>query len=252
MLECVRHGVQRFQQERDCGQVRRVDVTPDADLRLVAALLHTVSNRSYGEAYRQAAGLDEAGRREVVTTSMRHMELYDAMLREFEHVGCTFEVSLSAACFGQLKRHRMMTLTAQSYDPALGLTIPPAVRAAGFADEVRSLASRAEELSLRIGAASPAAAPYALLNAHRRRALVSVNARELYHVSRLREDQHAQWDIRVLAGEMVNQAREVMPLTLLLAGGKDAYAQRYTEVYGEPPKVGSPTLPGANVPCGAG
>ncbi|MDP7115364.1 MAG: FAD-dependent thymidylate synthase, partial [Myxococcota bacterium] len=159
--------------ERECGRVRRVDVTPDADLRLVAALLHTVSRSSYGEAYRQAEALDEAGRREVVTTSMRHMELYDTMLREFEYVGCTFEFSLSAACFGQLKRHRMMTLTAQPYDPALGLTIPPAVQAAGFTDEIRSLASRAEALSRLIGEASAAAAPYALLNAHRRRALVS-------------------------------------------------------------------------------
>jgi len=239
--------------ELDSGMIRRVDVTPDADLRLVTALLHTVSPMAYGDAYRHAAGLDDAGRREVVTTAMRHMELYDAMLREFEHVGCTFEVSLSAACFGQLKRHRMMTLTAQPYDPTLGLTIPPAVREAGFADEVQALARAGEQMAERIGARAPAAAPYALLNAHRRRALVSINARELYHVSRLREDHHAQWDIRVLAAEMVRQAAEVMPLTLLLSGGKDSYVARYTEVYGEPPKVASPGLPGATkAPCGAG
>ncbi len=240
------------EQALDSGTVRLLDATPDADLRLVAALLHTVSGRAYEDCFRHATGLGPGARREVVTTSMRHLELYDAMLREFEHVHCTFEVSLSAACFGQLKRHRMMTLTAQPYDPSLGLTVPPAVREAGLGDEMRALAERAGELSTRLGQVAPAAAAYALSNGHRRRALVSLNARELYHVSRLREDRHAQWDIQLLSGEMVRQAREVMPLTLLLSGGKDVYADRYREVFGEDPSVAEPTLPGGKVPCGAG
>ena len=234
------------------GQVRRVSATTDADVRLVAALLHTVSGKPYDACLGHAAGLDEAGLREVVTTTLRHMELYDSMLREFEHVGCSFELHLSAACFGQLKRHRMMTLTAQPYDPGLGLTIPPAVSDSGLAAEVQQVARRSEELAARIAETAPAAAPYALVNGHRRRALVSLNARELYHISRLREDEHAQWDIRMLSGEMVRQAREVMPLTMLLTGGKDVYVERYREVFGVEPGITETQLPGAKVPCGAG
>jgi thymidylate synthase ThyX len=83
-------------------------------------------------------------------------------------------------------------------------------------------------------------AEYVLTNAHRRRVLLKVNARELYHISRLREDATAQWDIREVAGEISRLAREVMPLTFLLAGGKDAYPGRYEEVFGRPPKLFPP------------
>jgi thymidylate synthase ThyX len=61
---------------------------------------------------------------------------------------------------------------------------------------------------------------YALTNAHRRTALVKMNARELYHFSRLREDEHAQWDIRQLANQMVELASMAAPLTMALSGGK--------------------------------
>ena len=50
-----------------------------------------------------------------------------------------------------------------------------------------------------------------------------MNAREMYHISRLREDIHAQWDIRETAERMVKLGKEVMPLALMLTAGKDAF-----------------------------
>ncbi len=224
------------------GAVRLVGATDDGDRRLVAALLHTVSGDDYARCYERAAGMSQGARGKLVTASMAHMELYDAVLREFEHVGFTFELEVSAACFGQLKRHRMSTLTTQPYDPDLGLTIPAAIDRVGLAPEVRQLAERSARFAARIEREE--ARPYALLNAHRRRVLMTLDARELYHVSRLREDHHAQWDIRAIAAEMVRQARDVMPLTMILTGGKDAYARRFEDLFGRPPAVVEPTLPG--------
>jgi len=226
------------------GTVRRVASDSDADRRLVAGLLHTSTGRSYAECYDDAQGMSQASRRKLVLTSMERMELFDAVLREFEHVGCTFELEVSAACFGQLKRHRMMTLTGQPYLPSLGITVPPAIAEAGLTERVEELAHRSESLYADLMADAPAAAPYALMNAHRRRVLVTLSARELYHVSRLREDRHAQWDIQLIAAEMVRQAADVMPLTMVLACGKDAFPGRYEEIFGHPPRVVEPTLPG--------
>ena len=108
---------------------------------------------------------------------------------------------------------------------------------------MRRLAERATEVwraidslaSLRQGARLPngghPAAAYALLNAQRRRVVVRMNARELHHFSRLREDVHAQWDIRRVAGQMLALARERMPITLALAGGKDRFASRQRELF---------------------
>lgn len=225
------------------GAVRMVASDADADRRLVAALLHSTTGRSYGECYDDAQGMSQASRRKLVLTSMARMELYDAVLREFEHVGCSFELEVSAACFGQLKRHRMMTLTRQPYLPTLGITVPPAVAEADLAERVEAVARRSEALHDQLLEVAPAAAPYALMNAHRRRVLVTLSARELYHVSRLREDQHAQWDIQLIAAEMVRQAADVMPLTLVLACGKDAFPGRYEEIFGHPPRVVESTLP---------
>jgi hypothetical protein len=66
--------------------------------------------------------------------------------------------------------------------------------------------------------------------------LLKCNARELYHLSRLREDKHAQWDIQKIARKMSELAKEVMPLTMLTIGGKDAYPEIYQKVFGRPPK----------------
>lgn len=90
----------------------------------------------------------------------------------------------------------------------------------------------------------PLVASYVLTNAHRKRVLMRLNARELYHLSRLREDSHAQWDIRNVAHAMVTQAARVMPLTCMLLGGKDAYSTTYKKVFGVPPKILEAVLPG--------
>ena len=61
--------------------------------------------------------------------------------------------------------------------------------------------------------------------------MMKLNARELYHVARLRADAHAQWDIRILSEKMLRQARRVMPLSLLMACGKDTFAARRRSVF---------------------
>jgi hypothetical protein len=86
------------------------------------------------------------------------------------------------------------------------------------------------------------AADYILTNAHRRRVLLKVNSRELYHISRLREDATAQWDIRETTSQMHALADEVMPLVCLLLGGKDGYPEIYKSVFGKLPTAMSPGL----------
>ncbi|MCK9461947.1 MAG: FAD-dependent thymidylate synthase [Proteobacteria bacterium] len=219
------------------GAVRLVEAPGDCDRRVAAALLAVSSRRSYAECRAAADALDEPRLRRLFEAAMRRMEFFDAPLREFEHVAFTFELVVSAACFAQLKRHRLATLSVRPYDPELGLTIPPSIAEAGMEPALRAMASRAEAVHRELAAVHPAAAPYALTNAHRRRVLATLNLRELYHFARLREDEHAQWDIRALAGEMRRAVEAVAPLGALLLCGKDSYVARYGEVFGVPPKV---------------
>ena len=77
----------------------------------------------------------------------------------------------------------------------------------------------------------PQAAAYVLTNAHRKRVLMKFNAREMYHLARLRADAHAQWDIRDLTKKMLTQAKKIMPLTLMMACGKDTFHDLFEHTF---------------------
>lgn len=205
------------------GNVALVHATPDGDETIVAALLHSASDLSFERCMAAARAMNREKKEEIIRTACRRMQSYDPPLREFEHAGFLFEATVSASCFAQLKRHRMATITCQEYDPSLGVTIPPSIGAVGMEGRFRDVVSRTEDAYRRIRAVSPPAAPYVLTNAHRKRVALRVNARELYHISRLREDSHAQWDIRETAERMVRLGKKSMPLALMLATGKDAF-----------------------------
>ena len=216
--------------ERD---VALIDATPEADALIAGALLHSSSLRSMGECLAAARRMTEEERSRFIASTFRHMKGHDPVLREFENVRCVFEITLSAACYGQLKRHRMSTLNAQSYDPGLGVTVPPAVAEAGAEADFRAAVEQTDAAYAAIAERAPMAAPYVLTNAHRRRVLFAANARELCHVSRLREDPHAQWDIRDKAGQMLRLAKRVMPATLQMAVGKHLFSETRSRLFPE-------------------
>jgi flavin-dependent thymidylate synthase len=206
-------------------------VTPEADTRAAAALLFASSGLSYRQCLAFAAGLAPSEKKALFKTAVEHGKAHDAALRELENVDLQYELILSASCFAQLKRHRMATIIAQDYDPRLGVTIPPAIYAIGEEKQFREIMRRTQYAYEQMREKAPLAAPYVLTNAHRKRVLMKLNARELYHLVRMRADEHAQWDIRQLAEEMLKKAKKIMPLTLLLACGKDSFAALYKKTF---------------------
>ncbi len=216
--------------------VSLVHVTPEADQRVIASLLHSTSNWPMKKCLAAVATMGAKEKREIIRTSLRRMKPYDAPPREFENADLHFELVVSASCFAQLKRHRMATMTCQDYDTGLGITVPPAVSAVGLERRFREVIGKTEEVYEKIRRVTPPAAVYVLTNAHRKRVSLKVNARELYHMARLRADRHAQWDIREVTEQMLALARKAMPLTLMLATGKDRFASLYERCFpGEAP-----------------
>ena len=222
--------------------VKLVDHTKDADDKLAAALIYCSGDLNYEGSMLRAKQMSEKDKAELIKSANQYLEFYDSTLREYEHIDLTFDLILSAACFGQLKRHRMASFSVQDYNPQLDITIPPTVKEKGLTSEFMAMAKESEKLFEAISAKMPAIAPYALTNAHRRRVLFTCNARELYHFARLREDKHAQWDIRFLSEEMSIQARKAMPLVMMLICGKDKYPALFEKIFGRALKI----LPPAN------
>jgi flavin-dependent thymidylate synthase len=213
--------------------VQLVYYTPDADNILIACLLYHTSNLPFNKCLKKAQKLMLYQKKEILKTANQYLKYYDAVLREFECINLTYDLIVSASCFAQLKRHRMATIIKKPYDPGLGVTIPKSIIEIGEKEKFNEIIHRTEDLYDKISKKSPPVAQYVLTNAHQRRVLLSLNARELYHISRLREDKTAQWDIRNKTKKMVEAAKHFMPLTLMFAGGKDAFPNIYREIFGK-------------------
>ncbi len=222
----------------DSGPVRLVDFSPDADVKLTAALLFSASSRSYETCLKRAQRLTPEQKKAYVKKAFQYMEFYDFVLREFEYINLTFELVVSATCFAQLKRHRMATITTQAYDPSLGVTIPLSIRDIGAAKEFEEIISKTDDVYYQLKSSLEKGEEYILTNAHCKRVLLHINARELYHISRLREDPTAQWDIREVSRRMSKLAEDVLPLACRLIGGKIDYLSIYKRVYRKKAKRG--------------
>ncbi len=208
----------------------------DIDTNVMAAVLHSRSKRPIEDCYAVANYLkshfDEGFR--FMKKVVENVTEFDDPPREFEFAeGLKFEIVLSSSAFAQMKRHRMMTLISQDYDPWLGITIPQSIVETGLADRLNEVCKKSADLYIEFKDRYGKAAEYCLTNAHRRRVLVGINPREMTHFARQRSDSHAQWDIRQISHDMVSLASNTAPLAHMLCCGKDEFAVLREEIYGK-------------------
>ncbi len=205
--------------------------SPNPDDAILAALVFSTRSISFEDAVRAVSGMDNTRKRVLFLEMFRGIEGYHSVRREFENTDFTFEITLSATAFAQLKRHRMGTLISQPYEPKLGITVPDTMFDACVESRYFNLVHRVNEVFSQLESHHRTAAPYCLTNGHKRRVIFKVNARELYHFARLRADEHAQWDIRSIAEKMLKIVKEIAPMTFLLACGKHEFQQTKDEVF---------------------
>ncbi len=200
------------------------------DRQIIAALLHTYSKKPTNDCYILADKLlDEGKAKDFVKDSLKHISEFDKVPRAFETGFLIYEVIVSSSCFAQIKRHRMNTLLSQDYDPELGYMIPPNIEEIGLSQELTDVCDRSVDLYNEFRKYGKAA-EYCLTNAHRRRVVVATNIRQLYHISRIREDETAQWEIRDKTSTMSKLARTVAPITTMLLGGKHNFKNIHSRV----------------------
>lgn len=235
--ENLRHQADVLQKKslgvKKISDVQLTSFTSAADNRIAAALLFSSSNFNYARCLKIAGKMMPRAKKTLFKTAFENLKQHDAVLREMENADLQFELILSSSCFAQLKRHRMSTIISQEYNPQLGVTVPPSIHAIGEQKAFLEIMRQTQNAHEQIRNKSPLVSAYVLTNAHRKRVLMKFNAREMYHLARLRADAHAQWDIRNLTEQMLKEAKKVMPLTLMMACGKDNF-----------PKLLQKTFPG--------
>lgn len=199
--------------------------TADPDAAIIAALLHSVSDKPYSVCFSKAKSMKKKGQKKFLQALLKDLSEHDSLFREFETAGFMFEAVVSSSAFAQIKRHRMMTLIRQNYDISLGFTVPPSIIETGQQELFNGIMNDTERIYKQLCENHKDGAEYILTNAHRRRILIGANLREIYHISRLRMDTHAQWDIRNISEKLVTIVKKAAPVTAGLLCGKDVFNQ---------------------------
>ena len=144
-----------------------------------------------------------------------------------EHVSFSFGVEgISRACSHQLVRHRLASYSQQSQryvsnKERFAAVTPPTIEADAalkqrFDALLEDIHAAYQEF---LAAGVPAEdARFVLPNAAETKIVVTMNARELHHFFDLRCCRRAQWEIQILAREMLSEVRRVAPLLFAKAG----------------------------------
>ncbi len=136
-----------------------------------------------------------------------------------EHIVFTFLIEgISRVTSHQLVRHRLASYTQESqrYSNArLSYVVPPSVGRAGseaIKTYIRAIneAYRAYKELIEAGV-PPEDARYILPQALTTTIIMTVNLRELIHIAKLRLSPEAQWEIREVVKQMIEEASKVVP-----------------------------------------
>jgi len=168
--------------------VTLVDHDPEAELKLVAAMLWPYTDLPETQVLDAVARMDPADREAVVEAyvgdrqNRRHKPG-----RALERVSYRFDVLSDYGAFRDLQRHRMLTIEWQRLGPDHGWDLPTAVAEAGHGDEYAAAMERSRSLHDALaGAGFLEQASYAVCLAFNVRYSVTMNAREAMHMLELR------------------------------------------------------------------
>ena len=192
--------------------------TPDPERVVAAAARLCYSGSSIDELMSR-----ETAEQEKLLRKILELGHYSVL----EHANFTFGVEgISRACSHQLVRHRLASYSQQSqryvsHTEQFESVIPPTIA------EQPELAAKYEALQSQIHqhyrdfieAGIPAEdARFVLPNAAMTKIVITMNARELKHFFHLRCCRRAQWEIQIMAGQMLQCVRQASPLLFETAG----------------------------------
>ncbi|HEX7131840.1 MAG TPA: FAD-dependent thymidylate synthase [Iamia sp.] len=195
-----------FAEDEPADDVPAVTLTsfdPDAEVRLVTAMLYPATHLPEAQVERRVRDMTTAERLEVMRAyvgdraNRRHKPG-----RALERLGYRFDVLADYGAFRDLQRHRMLTIEWQTLSPRHGYTRPEAVDQAGHTAEFDEAMDRSAALHDVLVDRFPAQAPYAVCLAYKVRFAMQMNAREAMHMLELRSTPQGHPAYRAVAQDM--------------------------------------------------
>jgi thymidylate synthase ThyX len=183
--------------------VRLLDFDPDAEVKLVTAMLYSHLTLPEDQVERRVRAMSADDRMAVVRAyvgdrnNRRHKPG-----RALERLGYRFDVLVDYGAFRDLQRHRMLTIEWQALTTQHSFTRPEAVDAAGERAGFDGAMERSADLFAALAERFPAQAPYAVALAYRVRFVMQLNAREAMHLLELRTTPQGHPSYRQVGQEM--------------------------------------------------
>lgn len=193
-------------------EVRLVEYDPDAEVKVVAAILYPHTDLPLEQVRQHAAALSSEERARVIAAFVGERgSRFHRPGRAFEEPYYTFDLLADLGAYRDLQRHRILTQERQRYTVRHGFVTPSELEEADLAQQYRAALQRAAETVEVIAADLPDAAQYAVPFAFRIRWRVKLNLREAYHLIELRSSQQGHPSYRIIAQEMYRQISAVHP-----------------------------------------
>jgi thymidylate synthase ThyX len=189
-----------------------VDYDPKAEEKLLAAALFRYSGLTFAEAQNVLGKMPTDEKQTLLQTFLHACDQHTDPVRELEHAYLTFEVVHDQGGHYELKRHRMMTQSAQDLTTDLGYATPKWMVAAGFQQQYDAAMLMAKTAYEELSKMNPLAASYVVPNGFNRRVLLTTNLRSANHLLALRSAPNAHFSIRRVAQRMYEQIKEVYPV----------------------------------------
>ena len=189
-----------------------IDYDQAGEDRVLAAALYRFHNIGYAQSLEWVHQLSSDQRLTLTETVLAGLDKFTIPLRELEFANFTFDLTLDQGAYFELKRHRMMTQTAQPLSTHLGYAIPRRIVTAGLEQHFRSAMENAGQTFEKLADWNPDIAAYLVPNAYNRRVLLQMNLRSADHLLSLRSASNAHFSLRRVTQRMSEQIRAALPL----------------------------------------
>jgi thymidylate synthase ThyX len=194
------------------GDVQLVEYDPEAEAKVIAAILYPQSGLALAQVQTYVKGLIAAARLEIIEGYVgERQSRFHRPGRAFEETYYTFDVLADLGAYRDLHRHRVLTQERQAYTVRHGYVTPPELVEAGLAATYEQALAQAAEATERIAQDLPEAAQYLVPFAFRIRWRMRMNLRELYHFVELRSARQGHPTYRAIAQEMYQHVLRVHP-----------------------------------------
>jgi len=199
--------------EKENQEPVRLVVGPrHADDIIISSILYRYKQDSYNKIMKKAKKMSQAEKENIFDTYLKKMGKFDYPLRELEHALFTFEIVMDYGAFRDLQRHRMCTQTNPFLTTDLGYDVPKDITNAGVEEQYREAMDKAKQVFDKIKKKYPREAQYIVPLGYRKRYLMTMNLREVYHLVKIRTIPLAHESYRKIAYKVYELMQKRYPL----------------------------------------